>query len=79
MEDPACAKRLVTILETCMQDTGKARRLLPDGTYERVKPKSKKAALRSQESFYRAACDAARQEDSRTPVFQPVLPAAPGG
>ena len=78
VEDPACRARLVAILETGFQDTVKARRLLPDGTYERVRGKSRKGgAVRSQEAFYRAACDAARQdEDKSRNVFVPVGPAA---
>jgi polyphosphate kinase len=37
------------ILDVHLKDTAKARRLMPDGSYEHVKPKSGKAPLNSQE------------------------------
>jgi len=78
VEDPECRDRLVRILDTCMQDNVKGRKLLPDGSYERVKPKSRKDLIRSQKVFYRAAMDtAAQDEQMRKKVFEPVLPAAP--
>ena len=77
VEDPACRSQLIAILKTCMQDTAKARRLLPDGRYERVKPARRVKPLRSQEAFYRQACKAAEQaEKNLYMVFEPQLPAA---
>ena len=76
VEDPDSRARLVSILETSLQDNVKARRLLPDGAYERLSPPSKKKAVRSQEVFYRQACEAARSMDiSRGSVFEPHRPA----
>jgi polyphosphate kinase len=76
VEDPACRSRLISILKTSMRDTVKARRLLPDGSYERVKPSRRAKPLRSQETFYKEACEAALQaQKSRYMVFEPQLPA----
>lgn len=76
VEDPECRDRLIRILETCMQDNVKGRRLLTDGSYERVKPKSRRDAVRSQKVFYRAARDSADQDENmRQKIFEPVLPA----
>nr|MBP7831165.1 polyphosphate kinase 1 [Kiritimatiellia bacterium] len=76
VEDPACRARLVSILETSLQDNVKARRLLPDGTYERLAPPAKKKAVRSQEVFYRRAVEAAKAAASAGgPVFEPHRPA----
>jgi len=77
VEDPACRARLVSILETSMQDNVNAHRLLPDGRYERRKPSSRADAVRSQEVFHRQACEAAEQaQTNRYMVFEPMLPAA---
>lgn len=77
VEDAACRDRLIRILETCLQDTAKARRLGPDGGYERVKPRSRKESVRCQEAFYRTAREAADQDKrTRQKIFEPVLPAA---
>jgi polyphosphate kinase len=79
VEDPACRSQMIAILQTCMQDNAKARRLLPDGRYERVKPGKRGKTLRSQEAFYRQACKAAQQaEKNLYMVFEPQLPAKAG-
>ncbi|MBU1693613.1 MAG: polyphosphate kinase 1 [Verrucomicrobia bacterium] len=76
VEDPDSRARLVAILETSLQDNVKARRLLPDGAYERLAPPAKKKAVRSQEVFYRRACEAAQAaKNVGGPVFEPHLPA----
>ncbi|MEI6809210.1 MAG: polyphosphate kinase 1 [bacterium] len=78
VEDPECRDRLIKILETCMQDNVKGRRLMPDGSYERIKPKSRKDLVRSQKVFHREARDSADQDEKmRQKVFEPVLPAKP--
>jgi polyphosphate kinase len=78
VEDPACRDRLIRILETCMQDNVKGRKLMSDGSYERIKPRSRKDIIRSQKVFYRAAQDSAAQDENmRQKVFEPVLPATP--
>jgi polyphosphate kinase len=77
VEDMACRNRLIAILETSMQDNVKARRLLPDGRYERLKPPGPGKAIRAQEVFYRQAREAADQaQDNRHMVFEPRLPAS---
>lgn len=74
VEDAACRKRLVHILETCLADTAKGREMLPDGTYRR--PAGGPQALRSQAVLYKRACDAAKQKArSKTTLFEPHRPA----
>lgn len=76
VEDSECRSSLISILKTCMKDTVKARRLLPDGSYERVKPARRGKLLRSQELFYRQACELAQQaQKNRYMMFEPQLPA----
>ncbi|MFA5190028.1 MAG: polyphosphate kinase 1 [Verrucomicrobiia bacterium] len=76
VEDSECRSSLISILKTCMKDTVKARRLLPDGSYERVKPARRGKPLRSQELFYRQACELAQQaQKNRYMMFEPQLPA----
>jgi len=76
VDEPGCQARLIAILETCLQDNVKARRLLPDGGYERLKPASPGKAVRSQEVFYRQAREAAQQAQKNLYMeFQPQLPA----
>ena len=66
----ALQRRLVGILETCFADNVKARRLLADGTYERVKGKG--PAVRAQEKFYLDAVEAARMAKTSTTRFKPL-------
>jgi polyphosphate kinase len=69
--EPALRRRLVAILETCLADTVKARRLLPDGTYERVKAGG--PPVRAQEKFHRDAVEAARNAARTRPTrFRPL-------
>ncbi|MBI5818965.1 MAG: polyphosphate kinase 1 [Verrucomicrobia bacterium] len=76
VEDSECRSSLISILKTCLKDTVKARRLLPDGSYERVKPARRGKPLRSQEIFYRQACELAQQaQKNRYMMFEPQLPA----
>ena len=63
-------RRLVKILETFFADNVKSRRLLPDGSYERVK--KGRESIRAQEKFYRDAVDAARSEEQATVRFRPL-------
>jgi len=79
VEDPGCRKQLIQILKTYFKDTAKARRLLPDGRYERVRPEKGHEPVRSQEVLYRRACEAAaRGEPARHAAFIPYR-AAEGG
>jgi polyphosphate kinase len=70
LTSPALVRRLIGILETCFADSVKARRLLSDGTYERVKAKA--PAVRAQEKFYQEAVEAARAGRATTTRFQPL-------
>ena len=77
VEDPACRTKLMAIMKTHFQDNVKAKKLLPNGTYERVKPSSSAEPCRSQEVLYRRAIDAIEQaERAALTVFEP--PRAPG-
>ena len=63
-------RRLIGILQTCFADNVKARRLLPDGTYEPVRRRG--AAVRAQEKFYKEAVEAARSAEPSTVRFRPL-------
>jgi polyphosphate kinase len=79
VDDPAARKRLAVVLETCLSDNVKARRLQPDGSYERVKPPRRTRPIRSQEVLYENACRAVRDaEQSRRTVFIPHRAAGEG-
>ncbi len=74
VEDARCQKRLIGILETCFQDNVQAWRLHSDGRYQRISAGRKKP-LRSQESFYLMACEAARTaRKAGDNVFEPQRP-----
>jgi len=74
VDDPACRQRLITILETYFRDTVKARRLLPDGSHERVVSKDDRS-FRAQERLYKDAREAiARAEHQRRTLFEPHRP-----
>jgi polyphosphate kinase len=52
VEDPALRDRVIDeILSTCLSDNCKARRLLSDGSYERLQPPGEEQAVRSQQRF----------------------------
>lgn len=80
VEDNAARRRLITILEVYFRDTVKARRLLPDGRYERVAPEEGHKPVSSQETLYRAACRAVQNaEQSHATVFEPHRAPGAGG
>jgi polyphosphate kinase len=74
VDDPACRKRLIDSLNLYFTDNTDAWRLLPDGTYERVRAGSRKS-MRSQEWLYDQARERARrtQQAQRT-TFEPHRP-----
>jgi polyphosphate kinase len=75
VEDEESRKALVEILEVHFSDNVKARRLLPDGRYERVVPGPEAAAVRSQEALFLRACEAARIARTRRPTtLEPYRP-----
>jgi len=51
IDDPRLKKHLKEVLDLCLRDNVKARRLLPDGTYERVTPAEGEETLDSQARF----------------------------
>ncbi len=74
VEQPDLAQRLIDeILATSLADNMKARELLPDGSYRRMRPGTKQPPVRSQEVFLEmAAIKAARRLTE-----QPAPPATP--
>ena len=71
IEHPGSKRRLIRILDTYFRDNVKARRLLPDGTYEAVREGSQMGAVRSQELLYQEACELAATREFRPTVFEP--------
>jgi polyphosphate kinase len=62
VEQPDLKARLVDeILATSLADTVKARELLPDGVYRRVRPAEGQPGLRSQQRFLELAAEAERR------------------
>jgi polyphosphate kinase len=80
VQDPACRRRLLDLLNTSLADNVKAWRLLPDGAYERVQRSHGQRAVRSQTDLCERAAAAARQarKAART-VFEPHLPPGASG
>jgi polyphosphate kinase len=60
VEHPAAKERLLGILKVHFQDTVKARRLLPDGRYERLHSREDGEPVRSQAVLYQRAVAAAK-------------------
>jgi polyphosphate kinase len=72
IEDTPARRRLISVLETYFRDTAKARRLLPDGSYERIKPRGRRKGQASQEMLYRETCELVRRaKQSRSVTFEP--------
>jgi len=67
---PALRRRLMEILNTYFADNVKARRLLPDGTYERIKAKGPR--IRAQEKFYKETVAAVLLAEQTSVRFQPL-------
>jgi polyphosphate kinase len=61
---------LINILETCFADNVKARRLLPDGSYEPISRNGPK--IRAQQKFYQESLAAVREASHAEPQFQPL-------
>ena len=51
IDDPRLKKHLKEVLDLCLRDNVKARRLLPEGSYERVAPVDGEETLDSQARF----------------------------
>lgn len=72
VEDVSARRRLISILDTYFRDTLKARRLLADGTYERLKPRGRRKGQASQEMLYREAAEIVkRAKQARAMTFEP--------
>ncbi len=71
--DRGLRRRLIGILETCFADNVKAWRLLPEGTYERVR--SGGPPVRAQETFYRQAVAEVQAAQKTEMQFKPLKPA----
>lgn len=69
--DPELRQRTINLLNVFFADNVKARRLLPDGAYERVVRKGK--AVRAQEHFYREAVAAVQAAEHATTQFRPMM------
>jgi polyphosphate kinase len=68
--DARLRRRLIGMLEVWFADNVKARRLLPDGTWELLPRKG--AGIRAQEKFYHEAVEAARSAEQTTERFHPL-------
>jgi polyphosphate kinase len=76
VEDEACRNRLVAILELCLADTVKGRRLQPDGSYLRATLPGSAQGGRSQQLLYEDACAREKEARGQPAVFQPYRPAS---
>jgi polyphosphate kinase len=80
VEDATLKQRLLTTLKTYFKDNVKARRLLTDGRYERIRPSGKRTAVRAQEVLYRRVSDDVRHaEQSQRTIFEPHQAPENGG
>jgi polyphosphate kinase len=68
--DPSLQRRLLDALNTFFADNVKARRLLPDGTYERVM--NDEPRVRAQAKFYKDAVDAVHLAQQTALQFRPL-------
>ena len=71
VENALAKQRLIAVLDTYFLDTEKARQLMPDASYQRIKA-SRKKACRSQEKLFRDLRQAVQNSrQSRRTVFEP--------
>ena len=68
--DAGLRRRLIDVLRTLLADNVKARRLLPDGTYQPVSRKGKR--IRAQEIFHQDAIDSVRAAQQAAMQFRPL-------
>jgi polyphosphate kinase len=73
VEQTDLKQRVIEILKITLADNMKARELLPDGTYQRVKPAEGMPALRSQLRFLELAADTGTRPVA-TPADPPPTP-----
>jgi len=72
VEQADLKQRVIDILKITLADNVKARELLPDGSYQRVKPSDGVASLRSQHRFLELAAEGARPPVIPEPVPEPA-------
>ena len=70
VSDSRLKRRLIDVLKVLFADNVKARRLLPDGTYQPVPAKGKR--VRAQEKFYQDAREAVRLAERPTERYHPL-------
>ena len=79
VDDRASRDRLIHVLDVCLADNVKARRLQADGTYTRTRRGVRAPALRSQEILFDEARAAAEQKTrAQRNVFVPYTSGRPG-
>ncbi len=72
--DDDCKQIAIELLENCMRDTVKARRILPDGSYEKPSP-GPDTAYRSQQESQRLAIEAEESAfEAKRRMFVPLEP-----
>jgi polyphosphate kinase len=77
IEDNTLQTRLIAALELTMQDNVKARRLLPDGRYEKLRRDPAVKPVRTQQLFFEQARELAKQaQKDRSQTFVPQRPAS---
>jgi polyphosphate kinase len=77
IDDFACRKKLMEILDSYFRDNQNAWMLQPDGTYQRLVPDEGESPVRSQELLYQMAVDTVRQaETTKRTMFEPHLSAS---
>jgi polyphosphate kinase len=76
IDDFACRKKLMEILDSYFRDNQNAWQLQADGTYRRLTPEPDESPIRAQELLYSMAVDAVRQaETTKRTMFEPHLSA----
>ncbi len=60
VEHPACSRRVIDVLRTCLGDNTRAYELQPDGEWQPLEP-GKEVRLRAQEHLYAEACEEAHR------------------
>jgi polyphosphate kinase len=73
IEQPDLKQRVIDILKVALADNVKARELMPDGTYRRVKPAEGAAPLRSQQRFMEMASEAGTRAAVPAAAEEPVI------
>jgi polyphosphate kinase len=73
IEQPELRQRVIDILRVTLADNVKARELLPDGSYRRVKPAPGEPPLRSQQRFLEMLSEAGNRP-APPPVERPAAP-----